>query len=57
MMKQRQKDLAGPADVLRLVATICSIACFAVPVVFAKLPEMAVEALHITCLLYTSRCV
>ena len=48
MMKQRQKDLAGPADVLRLVATICSIACFAVPVVFAKLPEMAVEALHIT---------
>ena len=45
-MKRRRNDLAGPADVLRLVATLCNIVCFSLPVFFAKLPQAAGYVLY-----------
>ena len=45
-MKPKRNDLAGPTDILRLVATLCNIACFFVPVFFAKLPKMAGSVLY-----------
>ena len=45
-MKPKRHDLAGPTDILRLVATLCNIACFFVPVFFAKLPQMAGSVLY-----------